>query len=116
MATDKKKAEKYEIKLVSAKGGEQLRFKAEKNKAGKFVSYGYHNVVALIDGKKCKKPGKGRGASEMHTDFASARNAVDLAAKKAAELGWVRKVAVSRADSFDIRSLPAPDSFIGCKG
>jgi hypothetical protein len=100
--------ELHRVYLVSAKGGEQLKFTALKGKDGRFISFGFHNV---LDGKKLM-PGKGRGATQYHADFPSAKAAVDSAVTKALSVGWIRKPRVGgpglRPDAFDIRTIPAP--------
>jgi hypothetical protein len=100
--------ELFNARLASASGKEMLRFTAEKNKAGKYVSYGYHND--LKDGKLA--PGQGRGATQEHPDFATAKAAAEKDVRKAIELGWIRKQSFGgpgvRADAFSVNSIPAP--------
>ena len=101
-----KNPEKAEVKMLSANGKEQLTWKAEKNKAGKFVSFGYHNVIGA-DGKKL--PGKGRGATVVSPDFAACKAALDAAVKQSLTKGWVKRVNTRSAeDAFDLASIPAP--------
>jgi len=104
----KPKAERYQANLKSAKGGELLRFKAEKQKSGPgYISFIFHSLIGP-DGKK--KPGKGRGVTQAHADFASARAAVDSAVQTALSLGWIKPVRAvgTRPDAFDLKSIPVP--------
>jgi hypothetical protein len=99
--------ERYEVRLLNSKGTELLRWTAEQAKRGGFRSFGVHHVI--VEGKR--KPGKGRGATAQHTEFAEATKAVDKAVAKAVELGWVKqvkKVGGPRPDAFDLKSIPTP--------
>ena len=111
---EKPTPERYEVRLTSPQGGEQLRFRAEKVKTGTgFVFYGFHNTIQLVEGKRKKMAGKGRGATQSFPDLASAKAMVDKAVKRAEEMGWKKSLRGGggpRVDAFDFKTLPAPEN------
>jgi hypothetical protein len=98
--------ERVEVKLVSSNKKEQLRVKAEKNKAGEYITFLVHNNVGP-DGKR--QPGFGRGATQKHADFAAAKASLASTVKASVEKGWIQKTTGrSREDAFDLAHIPAP--------
>ena len=101
-------AERATVTLISPKGGEALIFIACKRKDGRYASYGLHKLV----GEKGRfAPGKGRGSTQEHTDFAFAKKAIEKAAVQCEQLGWIRRIKRAggpRPDAWGMKDLPAP--------